>query len=118
MTNTLNTPVEALEFTYPLRVNRYEIRRGSGGKGAHQGGDGIIREIELLSDAQVTLLSERRDISPYGLAGGEAGQTGENILIHGDEMITLPGKGSFYASKGDILRISTPGGGGYGLKNG
>jgi len=118
MTNTLNTPVEALEFAYPLHVRRYEIRKNSGGEGFHNGGDGIIREIELLTDAQVTLLSERRNIPPYGLAGGEAGQMGENILLHGEEKITLPGKGSFYMSKGDTLRISTPGGGGYGLKNG
>jgi N-methylhydantoinase B len=115
MTNTLNTPIEALEYAYPLQINRYEIRRNSGGKGFHNGGDGIIREIKLLSEAQVTLLTERRITSPYGLAGGEPGVKGENILIHGEEEITLPGKGSFLLPAGDILRICTPGGGGYGV---
>jgi N-methylhydantoinase B len=118
MTNTLNTPIEALEYTYPLRINRYEIRRNSGGKGAHNGGDGIIREIKFLTDAQVTLLTERRSTSPYGLAGGEPGTHGENKLIHETEDIPLPGKGSFIFSTGDILRISTPGGGGYGVTDG
>jgi N-methylhydantoinase B len=117
MTNTLNTPIEALEFTYPLRVIRYEIRNNSGGKGHYNGGNGIIRDIQLLSDAQVTLLTERRKTSPYGLAGGESGQKGENKLIHGAEEISLPSKGSFFATKGDILNISTPGGGGYGIKD-
>jgi N-methylhydantoinase B len=118
MTNTLNTPIEALEYTYPLRVTRYEIRRNSGGKGTHNGGDGIIREIELLTDAQVTLLTERRSTSPYGLAGGEAGAKGENKLIRGSEEIPLPGKCSFNISNGDVLSIITPGGGGYGIKDG
>ncbi len=115
MTNTLNTPIEALEYTYPLQVIRYCIRENSGGLGAHIGGDGILRNVKLLTNAQVTLLSERRASSPYGLAGGEAGKRGENILIHGSEEITLPGKGSFYCTKDDILSISTPGGGGYGI---
>jgi len=117
MTNTLNTPVEALEYTYPLQVIRYCIRENSGGKGAYIGGDGIIREVKLLTNAQVTLLSERRTTSPYGLARGEPGQQGENKLIHDSKEIALPGKGSFYCSKGDILSISTPGGGGYGMRN-
>jgi N-methylhydantoinase B len=115
MTNTLNTPIEALEYTYPLQVIHYGIRKSSGGKGSHTGGDGIIREIKLLADAQVTLLTERRVTSPYGLVGGEPGLRGENSLIHEGKEIILPGKGSFYVSKGDILVISTPGGGGYGL---
>ena len=114
MTNTLNTPIEALEYTYPFQVVRYCIRNNSGGKGAHSGGDGIIREIKLLADAQVTLLTERRVTSPYGLKGGESGKKGENILIHGKHPRALPGKGTFYASKGDVLSIHTPGGGGYG----
>jgi N-methylhydantoinase B len=114
MTNTLNTPIEALEYNFPMRINRYEIRKNSGGKGAHHGGDGIIREIKFLTDSQVTLITERRSTSPYGLAGGESGQKGENILIHGTEESLLPGKGSFLISQGDILRISSPGGGGYG----
>ena len=118
MTNTLNTPVEALEYTYPLQVIRYCIRENSGGRGAHFGGDGIIREVKLLTNAQVTLLSERRATSPYGLAGGEPGQRGENKLIHDSKEIILSGKSSFYSSKGDILSISTPGGGGYGIRDG
>jgi N-methylhydantoinase B len=117
MTNTLNTPIEALEYTYPLQIIRYCIRENSGGRGAHIGGDGIIRDIKLLTNTQVTLLSERRATSPYGLAGGEPGQKGENRLIHDTEEIRLPGKGSFYCSKGDILSICTPGGGGYGKKD-
>jgi N-methylhydantoinase B len=117
MTNTLNTPIEALEYTFPIQVIQYGIRKNSGGKGAHVGGDGIIREIKLLADAQVTLLTERRVTSPYGLAGGEPGLSGENKLIHEGKEIILPGKGSFYVSKGDIITISTPGGGGYGLKD-
>jgi len=114
MTNTLNTPIEALEYAYPLQVNRYEIRRNSGGIGAYNGGDGITREIKLLTDAQVTLLTERRSTSPYGLDGGRAGKNGENKLIKGMKEIQLPGKGSFYASNGDVLTICTPGGGGFG----
>ena len=117
MTNTLNTPIEALEYTYPLRVRRYEIRRASGGKGFHQGGDGITREIEFISKAQVTLLSERRTTAPYGLSGGEAGQKGENELLHEAERTLLPGKGTFSVVEGDVLRISTPGGGGFGIKD-
>ena len=117
MTNTLNTPIEALEYAYPIQVIRYGIRKDSGGKGAHVGGDGIIRDVKLLADVQVTLLTERRVTSPYGLAGGEPGRRGENKLIHGSEEIILPGKVSFYCSKGDILSISTPGGGGFGIKD-
>ncbi|MBN2550396.1 MAG: hydantoinase B/oxoprolinase family protein [Anaerolineales bacterium] len=114
MTNTLNTPIEALEYAYPLRVIRYEIRRGSGGEGKFRGGDGIRRDIQVLVDSQVTLLSERRRIAPYGLAGGKPGQPGENTLIHQGEETPLPGKGSFELQAGDILSLRTPGGGGYG----
>jgi N-methylhydantoinase B len=113
MTNTLNTPVEALEYAYPLRVLCYEIRRGSGGIGKFRGGDGIRRDIQLLVDAQVTILCERRRYPPYGLRGGAAGQCGANILMRGDEEVNLPGKGSFELHKGDVLSIRTPGGGGY-----
>lgn len=116
MTNTLNTPIEALEYTYPLRVLRYEIRRGSGGNGQWQGGDGIRRDLQLLADAQVTLLSERRITRPYGLAGGEAGQAGENILLRDEQVIPLPGKGTITFHRGDIISIRTPGGGGYGKR--
>ncbi|MDM8518801.1 hydantoinase B/oxoprolinase family protein [Anaerolineales bacterium HSG6] len=114
MTNTLNTPVEALEYAYPFRVTRYEVRRNSGGQGAHQGGDGIRREMELLTDAQVTLLTERRTRAPYGLEGGEAGQMGRNMLIRGKEQTELPSKVSLHLQAGDILQIETPGGGGHG----
>jgi N-methylhydantoinase B len=117
MTNTLNTPIEALEYAYPLQVIQYEIRLDSGGRGAHQGGDGIVRKIKLLSNAQVTLLTERRRTLPYGLSGGEPGKKGENILIHDGKEKYLPGKGSFLGVKGDILCIFTPGGGGYGSKD-
>jgi N-methylhydantoinase B len=115
MTNTLNTPVEALEFSYPLRVLRYAIRRGSGGKGRFQGGDGIIREIEMIAPSQVSLISERRNIPPYGLEGGQPGATGENVWIRQGEEIPLPSKGTFYANTGDVIRICSPGGGGFGI---
>jgi N-methylhydantoinase B len=117
MTNTLNTPVEALEYAYPLQVVQYGIRLHSGGSGAHQGGDGIVRKIKLLSNAQVTLLTERRRTSPYGLFGGEPGEKGKNILVHDGKERQLPGKGSFLGENGDILSIFTPGGGGYGSKD-
>ncbi len=114
MTNTLNTPIEALEYAYPLRVVQYGIREGSGGEGKFHGGDGILREIQVLTDCQVTLLSERRKYAPYGLAGGGPGQCGENLILRGDETLPLPGKGSVDLKAGDILSIRTPGGGGYG----
>lgn len=114
MTNTLNTPTEALEYAYPLRVMRYEIRADSGGRGRFRGGEGIRRDVQLLEDAQVTLLTERRRLPPYGLAGGEPGAVGENRLIRGEQEESLPGKGSFFLRRGDILSIRTPGGGGYG----
>ncbi len=114
MTNTLNTPVEALEYAYPLRILRYEIRRGSGGAGHFHGGDGIRRDVEVLVDCQVTLLTERRSYPPYGLAGGGPGQVGENVLIREGKEIPLPGKGIVALKTGDILSIRTPGGGGYG----
>lgn len=114
MTNTMNTPVEALEFAYPLRVRRYAIRRGSGGAGRYHGGDGICREIELLSPAQVTLLSERRKFAPYGLQGGSPGKKGSNQLLRGEQQQELPSKGSFSGLQGDVIRVCTPGGGGYG----
>lgn len=117
MTNTLNTPVEALEYEYPLRMRRYEIRSGSGGRGRYRGGDGLIRELELLTEAQLTLLTERRRFPPYGLAGGQAGKIGRNVLIRDDDVINLPGKGNFELQKNDILRIETPGGGGYGSQD-
>ncbi len=114
MTNSLNTPVEALEYAYPLRVRRYAIRRGSGGAGQQRGGDGVIREVELLTDAQVTLLSDRRTIAPYGLAGGEVGQVGAAEIIANGKSEKLPGKFSTMAKAGDRIVIKTPGGGGFG----
>lgn len=116
MTNTLNTPAEAMEYAYPLRILRQEIRRNSGGKGVYRGGDGIIKEIELLANCQVTLLTERRIFAPYGLKGGKSGQPGENAIIRNGVEIILPGKGSTNLYAGDIIRISTPGGGGYGAR--
>jgi N-methylhydantoinase B len=115
MTNTLNTPSEALELQYPLRVKRFERAANTGGRGAHNGGDGIVREIEALEDCEGTVLSDRRASEPYGLAGGDCGAMGQNqiIRIHG-ETETLAGKAQFKLQRGDVLRISTPGGGGYG----
>jgi N-methylhydantoinase B len=114
MTNSLNTPVEALEYAYPFRVKRYSYRPGSGGAGRHRGGDGIVREIELLADARVTLLADRRRFQPYGLSGGEPGALGRTKLITKSGENELPGKCSFAAHRGDIIRIETPGGGGWG----
>ena len=113
MTNTLNTPIEALEYSYPFMVKSYAIRYGSGGIGKFCGGDGLLREIELLSDAEVTVLSERRRLSPYGLEGGESGRPGRNIVISGENYKFMPSKFTAKLSRGDILRIETPGGGGY-----
>lgn len=117
MTNSLNTPIEALEYAYPLRIRRYEIRRNSGGGGLYRGGNGIVREIELLTDARVSLLSERRKIAPYGLSGGEDGKKGEAELItENGRRQKLSGKFSLSIKKGSRLKISTPGGGGFGEK--
>jgi N-methylhydantoinase B len=110
MSNTLNTPVEALEIEFPLRVTRYAIRRGSGGGGAHRGGDGVIREYEALADMELSLLTERRRHAPPGANGGEPGARGRNLL-DGDE---LPPKARVALRAGQRLRIETPGGGGFG----
>ena len=115
MTNTLNTPVEALEYAYPLRIRRYEVRRGSGGAGVYRGGDGIIREIEVLTEAQVTILSDRRIFAPYGLCGGNSGMLGRNYLIRDGVETVLAGKTSINVRYGDIISIHTPGGGGFGV---
>ncbi|HTV05758.1 MAG TPA: hydantoinase B/oxoprolinase family protein [Acidobacteriaceae bacterium] len=118
MTNSLNTPIEALEYAYPFRVRRYAYRYGSGGAGQFRGGDGLIREVEMLADAQVTLLAERRKFRPYGLQGGDEGAPGSASIVTpgaADET-KLPGKCSRSFSKGDILRIETPGGGGWGKR--
>ncbi len=114
MTNTMNTPIEALEAYYPLRVRRYAVRRGSGGGGRHRGGDGVVREIELLAPTEVTLLAERRRVPPYGLAGGGAGATGRDWVVRDGRARRIAGKATFAAEPGDRLRIETPGGGGFG----
>jgi N-methylhydantoinase B len=114
MSNTLNTPIEALEFAYPFRIEQYAIRRGSGGAGRYRGGDGLRRDIRFLVPSTVTILAERRRTRPYGLAGGEPGQPGRNCLIRDGEVIELPGKHTFQARPGDVLSIETPGGGGWG----
>ncbi len=116
MTNSLNTPIEVLEHAYPLRVRRYGLRAGSGGRGEFRGGDGIVREIELLTEAQVGLLCERRKFAPYGLAGGASGAKGKNELVVNGRTRKLPSKCTFYAPAGAVVRISTPGGGGWGRK--
>lgn len=114
MTNTMNTPVEALEYAYPFRIARYVLRDKTGGAGVCAGGNGVIREIEFLQAAQVTIVSDRRESQPFGLAGGEAGQSGRNVLIRKGKEKKLPGKTELVVKKGDRLRIETPGGGGYG----
>jgi N-methylhydantoinase B/oxoprolinase/acetone carboxylase alpha subunit len=106
--------VEAFEHQYPLRIRGYRIRSGSGGRGKHRGGDGVIREYEFLTPAQVTILSDRRLRGPYGLHGGESGRPGKNLLFHGKRVTAIPGKARFEVELGDILRIESPGGGGYG----
>ncbi len=114
MTNTLNTPVEALEYVYPFRVTRYEVRKQSGGQGTFHGGDGLRREYEFLQTAHVTILSDRRTKGPYGVAGGLSGQPGRNQLQSGGNTQELPSKCRLVVQAGDILTIETPGGGGYG----
>jgi N-methylhydantoinase B len=115
MTNSLNTPAEALEYAYPLRVTKYSLRKNSGGQGKFRGGDGIVREIELLEDADVTLLADRRSRGPYGLFGGADGAAGRtNIVRTNGELVPLPGKTSVSLKKGERIRIESSGGGGWG----
>jgi N-methylhydantoinase B len=114
MTNSWNTPTEVFEESYPVRVRRYAIRRNSGGEGAHRGGEGVIREIEFLTQVVAGLLTDRRTTAPYGLRGGQAGKPGRNTLIRKRKINPLLAKCSFTAAPGDILRIETPGGGGWG----
>lgn len=114
MTNSWNTPVEAFEHQYPLRIRGYRIRSGSGGQGKHRGGDGIVREFEFLTPAQVTILADRRLRGPYGLFGGLPGAPGRNVLMRRKQITRIPGKSRFEVSPGDVLRIESPGGGGYG----
>jgi N-methylhydantoinase B len=111
MTNSLNTPAEALEYAYPLRVREYSLRKGSGGAGKQRGGDGVVREIEALVPSRMSLLCDRRKRGPYGLLGGEDGAPGVNTL---NKKSKLPSKGSHELKAGDRIRIETPGGGGWG----
>jgi N-methylhydantoinase B len=114
MTNTMNTPIEALEHVYPLEVVNYSLRKNSGGKGLKKGGDGIVRTYHFLQKSNVSLLTERRKIPPYGLLGGQAGKKGNNTLVRTNTRQILPGKINFTALPGDRLIIKTPGGGGWG----
>jgi N-methylhydantoinase B len=110
MSNTLNTPVEALELAYPLRVERYALREGSGGEGAHRGGDGVVRELRVLEPCRLSIVSERREHAPAGVAGGADGARGRNRL-NGEE---LPAKVTRDLQPGDVVTVETPGGGGFG----
>lgn len=114
MSNSLNTPVEALEHAYPFRVTHYGIRRSTGGAGSHRGGDGLRRDIQLLTPGRVTLLTERRARGPRGMAGGQDGAPGENVLIRDGGEERLPGKVTFDALAGDVISVRSPGGGGWG----
>jgi N-methylhydantoinase B len=115
MTNSMNTPVEAMEHAYPVRVTRYALRRNSGGSGKYRGGDGIVREMRFLTRAQVTVLSDRRKFPPYGLSGGGPGSFGKNVVIRNDgREETLPSKFTTWVEAGDIVSIQSPGGGGWG----
>jgi N-methylhydantoinase B/oxoprolinase/acetone carboxylase alpha subunit len=118
MTNTKNTPIEAFERAFPMRVLRYRLRRGSGGAGRSPGGEGIERDVLMLEDVTVSLITERRVSQPWGLAGGDPGAVGENWLVpHGDEARAerLPAKCTVQLRAGDVLRMLTPGGGGWGV---
>ena len=117
MTNSLNTPLEALENYLPLRIRRYGLRTGSGGAGLHKGGDGIVREYEFFVPARVTIMSERRAFAPYGQAGGSAGARGRNWLIRRGRKTLLGSKANLQIESGDILRIEPPGGGGFGRRH-
>ncbi len=117
MTNTRNTPVEALELAYPLRVEAYRLIGGSGGRGAHRGGDGIRRSLRILApSAVVSVVSERRRHGPRGLAGGEDGRVGANALVRGGRTRDLGGKVVLDVRRGDLLVVETPGGGGWGTR--
>jgi N-methylhydantoinase B/oxoprolinase/acetone carboxylase alpha subunit len=114
MTNSLNTPIEALENYLPLKIRAYRLRQGSGGRGAQAGGDGIVREYEFHVPVQLTVISERRRFAPYGAAGGTAGAPGRNTVESRGRTRTLGGKDNVKLGPGDVIRIETPGGGGYG----
>ena len=115
MSNTRNTPIEALEQALPIRIRSYSLRSGSGGAGAFAGGEGLVREYEALTETSATILTERRESSPYGVQGGEPGGRGCNSIVRADGSVErLPAKARIELHAGDCLRIETPGGGGYG----
>ncbi len=114
MTNTLNTPVEALERDYPVLVEKYSLRARSGGSGKFRGGEGLVRRMRFLAPVTVTILSERRRFAPYGLFGGQSGRRGQNILFRQGKKKILPGKVVLEVEPGDVIEIRTPGGGGWG----
>lgn len=117
MTNSLNTPLEAIENYLPLRVKKYALRKGSGGGGLRKGGEGIVREYEFFVPTQVSIISERRTFAPYGTSGGKEGKRGKNSLLTAKQKINLGSKANLKIQPGDVLRIETPGGGGYGQKS-
>jgi N-methylhydantoinase B len=115
MTNSLNTPSEALEYAYPLRVRNYSLRHGSGGEGLYNGGDGVVRDIEVLTDAEVTLLADRRTRGPYGLNGGKGGKPGTAEVLRLDGSTeSFGGKFNVRLRKGERIRIQSPGAGAWG----
>jgi N-methylhydantoinase B len=114
MTNSLNTPAEALEYAYPLRVREYRLRKGSGGEGKQRGGNGVVREIETLVPARMSLLADRRKRGSYGLSGGADGSPGVDLIIRGNRKRRINAKSSHELKAGDRIRIETPGGGGWG----
>jgi N-methylhydantoinase B/oxoprolinase/acetone carboxylase alpha subunit len=114
MTNSLNTPVEALENYLPLKIRRYGLRKGSGGRGLHRGGEGIVREYEFLVPAALTIMSERRKFPPYGVRGGGPGAKGKNTLVSAGRASALGSKVNIKLRPGDRLKVETPGGGGFG----
>jgi N-methylhydantoinase B/oxoprolinase/acetone carboxylase alpha subunit len=114
MTNSLNTPVEALENYLPLRIRRYGLIKGSGGRGLRRGGEGIVREYEFRVPAALTIMSERRRFAPYGVQGGRPGAKGRNTLLAAGRAKALGSKVNIKLRTGDVLRIETPGGGGFG----
>lgn len=118
MTNTLNTPIEALEHSYPFRVEAYSLRDGSGGEGRHRGGDGVLKRYRFNSPAVVTLMTERRQLRPWGLSGGQPAKTGRNVLVQNGKRRELPAKCTLEVEEGDRIEVATPGGGGYGSKRG
>jgi N-methylhydantoinase B/oxoprolinase/acetone carboxylase alpha subunit len=116
MTNTLNTPIEAIERELPIMMDAYTLRKGSGGDGKYKGGEGIVRSYKFLTESTVSIITERRRFAPYGIFGGKPGKKGKNILMRNKKSKEIPPKATFKVKKGDILRVETPGGGGWGKK--